>query len=292
MARAAALTLLSLALAAALAGCAMGTASQRPTPTATSAPTSIATTPQESPTAQASAQACKPEAGSIAVGDLAMSSPSVFYGFNADYMLPDGLPTQPLAVTIQNNGTYVQGVPLQSRTVVQESSFVVTLCNTSAMRTYHVTSFGSKLTSLTPYTGSLNALNACAFLYGRPNGFGGECASGFEPDAEPAFTFPAGVAPPLAVTQTPAAPLALAPDQSLSVSFDAHLSASQVIADFQLGFGIDGSAVTYPAALRTQPVVIAPIARRWSGDYCRAPQVQAQIPATIPAQTYYVCPKV
>lgn len=286
-----AILFLAVVLAVMLSGCARGAASQRPSATATSALSPTASAAQVAPTAQGGSQACKPDPGATAFGGLAVSPPSVSYGFGDDYMLPAGLPTQPLTVTVQDNGVFVQGAPLQSRPVVQEDAFIETFCNTSATHTYHLTGFGVRLTSLTSYADSLNAMNACAFLYGRPSGWGGECASGFSPDAELSFTFPAGAAPPLVVTQTPQAPLTLAPGQSLSVSFGANLTVSQVIADFQLGFAVDGGAVTYPATLRTLPVVIAPIARRWAGDFCRTTQMQALIPTTIPANTYYVCPK-
>jgi len=90
-----------------VAGCATaGAGSASPpaptsfTVTATPQPTVTPVTDFPSPTAIASTQRCSPTAGAFVMGDLAISKADVLYGFNADYMLPDGLSTaQPLAVT-------------------------------------------------------------------------------------------------------------------------------------------------------------------------------------------------
>ena len=226
------------------------------------------------------------------VGDLLIDTPSVLYGFNADYMLPDGMADKPLAVTLQDNGAFVLGAPLQRRTVVQPNGFDITVCNTSMTRVRSLTAFGVRLQSVTPYTGSLNALNGCAFLYGSPDGFGGECASGFSPDVELTARFPADATAQAVVTQTPGSPVALSPGQSVTVSFEVHPPTSSVIAVNRLGLGVEGAAITYPAALTTQPSTDATVARHWAGQYCRTAQMQALLPSPLPANTYYACPQV
>jgi hypothetical protein len=138
------------------------------------------------------------------VGDLAISTTSVLYGFNADYMLPDGLPAKPLAVTLQNNGVVVNGAVLQNQPVAGQSAFLISICNTSSTQSHRVTTFGAKLVSLTPYGGELNVLNACAFLYSRPTGTGGECATGFSPDLDITLQFAAS--PAVGATATQALP--------------------------------------------------------------------------------------
>ena len=284
----------ALALLVILAGCAAPGGNSTRQASAAASPTASPTAPPtQTPvlTSGTGAQTCSAPAGSSRLGDLALSTPSVLYGFNADYMLPDGLPDKPLTVTVQNGSAYVAGSQLEGRAVVGTSvAFVVEFCNTSASRTYHLTAFGAKIASVTPYTGSLNALNGCAYLYGRPNGIGGECSSGFSPDVELSFTF-ANAAPQTSATQTPSGAVSLAPGQQLSVSYGIQAPAAGLMTAYQLGVAVDGQSLSYPAALATQTTVSGAIARRWAGDYCSTPQMQAQIPATIPANTYYVCPQ-
>lgn len=283
-----------------VAGCAtsgVGSASP-PTPTsftvtATPQPTATPVTDTASPTTIASAQRCGPPAGAFFIGNLAISTPEVLYGFNDDYMLPDGLSTsQPLTVTTQNNGAFVLGSALESRAVVQPVEFLLEICNTSTTTTHHLDGFGVRLTSLTPYVGQLNVLNGCALLYARSGGFGGECASGYSPDVEESFQFAANAAASATVTQTLSPAAQILPGQDVGIGFSVHPPTSVATMTFQLGLGIDGQAISYPAALTTQPAINAPIARRWAGNYCSVAQMQTQIPATSPANTYYVCPQV
>jgi hypothetical protein len=227
------------------------------------------------------------------MGDLAVSRPDVLYAFNADYMLPDGLSTsQPLAVTTQNNGAFVLGGALESRAVVQPVEFFVDICNISTATTHHLGDFGVRLTSLTPYTGQLNVLNGCALLYARSGGYGGECASGYSPDVEEPFQFAANATASATVTQTLSPATQILPGQDVGIGFSVHPPTSVATMTFQLGLGIDGQAISYPAALTTQPAINAPVARRWAGNYCSAAPMQSQIPVTSPANTYYVCPQV
>lgn len=234
-------------------------------------------------------QACTAITGSIRLGDLAITAPTVLYGFSADYMLPDNLPTdKPLSVTIQNNSGYVLGSPIESRAVVG-GAYLIDICNTSTTHTHSLTIFGVKLNSLTSYSGHLNAINACAFLYGRSGGWGGECDTGFEPNLTLSFQLPGSATPGSAQTQRPGSPVQLAPGQSEAISYAITPPSSATITTYLLGLGVDGAAVVYPSALLTQADVDAPIARHWSGSTCTTSQMQAQIPATSPANTYYAC---
>ena len=283
---------LGFVLALVVAGCAPATQARGQAPTVEAA-TTVATVPA-SPTSGAST--CPRMARPAQVGDLLIDEPSVLYGFNADYMLPDGLPAKPLAVKIQDNGAFTLGSPLTSRTVVQPNGFVITVCNTSATRTHSLTAFGVTLVSLTPYTGSLNALNGCAYLYGSPNGVGGECASGFSPDVELTASFPAGAGAPAVVScfsecsQSPGSSVELSPGKSVTISFEIHPPTASAIAVYRLGLGVDGAAITYPTALTTQPSTTASVARHWSGQNCETSQMQAQLPTPLPANTFYACP--
>ncbi|HEX8996638.1 MAG TPA: hypothetical protein VF812_11450 [Ktedonobacterales bacterium] len=251
----------------------------------------VATTPSPTiQTAQAGGQGCTVASGSTRIGDLIISKPMALFAFNSDFALPDGLPSRPLQVTIQNNSAYVDGAPLQSRPLAQSVAFVIGVCNASATTSHRLTGFGMKLATLATYTGSLNVLNACAFLYGGNTGFGGECASGYSPDVELSFTFPAQAAQG-STAQASASPVDLAPGVSKDLSFSAPPPSGAVTLTYQLGLGVDGAVITYPSSLSTQQEIITPVARRWSGEYCKAPAMLTQVPTPIPAGTYYVCPK-
>lgn len=179
---------LLIGLGLALTGCETGIGAQpitstSPTATAIAQPTAGSENP--SPTAVVSAQQCNPEADDVHIGDLAISRPSVLYGFNADYMLPEGISTtKPLTVTLQSGGPYVLGINYKNQPVVRPGDFIISVCNTSTTNIHHLTNLGVIMTSLTPYSGQLNTLNGCALLYGRPTDRGGECASGYAPDLE------------------------------------------------------------------------------------------------------------
>jgi hypothetical protein len=262
------------------------------TVTATPQPTATAVTDVASPTTITSTQRCSPAPGAFFLGDLAISKPTVLYGFNADFMLPDGLSTtQPLTVTTQANGALVLGSALQNRAVVQPVAFLVDICNTSTVNIHHLGDFGVKLTSLTQYLGQLNVLNGCATLYAGANSIGGECASGYSPDVEESFQFAANATASATVTQSLAPGASVLPGQDIGVSFGIHPPSTTAIMTFQLGLGIDGQPIIYPAGLITQQAINAPIARRWAGSYCSVAQMLSQIPSTIPADTYYVCPQ-
>lgn len=288
---------LLIGLALALAGCATtGITGARQLSSATISPTAQSTTvainDNPSPTVVANAQPCNlPDA--IRIGDIAISKPTVLYGFNSDYMLPDGISTaKPVTITTQNNRPYISGNALESATVVEPVAFVISVCNTSTTTTHHLTNLGAALASLTPYTGQLSALNGCAFLYARSGGIGGECASGYSPDLEVTLQFPANASAQAKVTQTLAQPTDFPPGRGIDISVGVKPPTSTAIMTFQLGVGIDGQPITYPAGITTQPAINAPIAHRWAGNYCTTSQKQSQIPATSPANTYYACPQV
>lgn len=290
---------LALVLTLALAGCATGGATTPAatqttlaqggaTPTSTSAaPTQPAMTPTES----SAPQPCKAAAGVASIGALVIGPPTILYGFNADFALPDDLPTAPLTVTLQNNESTAQGVVTLSRPVVGQGAFLVDICDTSASRSYHVTALAVKLVSRSARSGVLNTLNGCAFLYSRTQGEGGECASGFSPDVEESFAFPAGAVVGAVVTLPLSPAILVAPGKDVSIVFDTQYTGMNVTLSYQLGVGVDGAAVSFPAALRTQPATLASATRRWAGDYCRTATMQAQIPASSPDGTYFVCPQ-
>lgn len=284
-----------LAAGCATAGAGSGTP---PTPTsftvtATPQATTTAVADTATPTAIVGTQRCSPTAGAFLMGDLAISKPEVLYGFNADYMLPDDLSAaQPLTVTTQSNGAFVLSGALQSRAVVQPVEFLLDICNTSTSNTHHLGDFGVRLTTLTPYAGQLNVLNGCASLYARSGSIGGECVSGYSPDIEESFQFAANATASATVTQTLTPAAQILPGQDVGIGFGVHPPTSIATMTFLLGLGIDGQPISYPAALTTQPAINAPIARRWAGNYCATAPMQSQIPATPPANTYYVCPQV
>lgn len=290
---------LGLSMVAALAGCGAGEPSTAQG--ATQAPASNATqgvlpTAQPSPTVSSAGpgtpRPCAASAGAVVAGDLAITPPTVMYGFNADYKLPDGLPMdKPLVVTVQQNEPYVQGAALESGPVIQ-GAFVITVCNTSSTRAHKLTSYGVMLASLTPYSGKISALNGCAFLYSRPTGYGGGCDSGYQPDVEQSYQLPGSATPGAKVTDLATGATTLPPGEGLDVAFDISSPSSPAVATYRLGVGVDGAAAVYSACLRTQPRLVAPIATHWAGTYCTTAQMQAQIPASPPANTYYACPQV
>lgn len=275
-----------IVLVLALTGCQASTGRQ----TLQASPAATAPLQSTSTTASVGGQSCGLQDASH-VGDFVISKASVFYGFNANYMLPDSTPAgKPLVVSVQNNQGYVNGNAIQSLPVVEPASFLVSICNVAAS-THRLTSLSVKLVSLTPYSSQLNTLNACGFLYSRTQSFGGECASGYSPDVDQTLQFPANATAPATVTLTLPQPVDLVPNNVIGVNIGVTPPTSAAIMTFQLGLGFDGQEAIFPAALTTQPAINAPIARKWSGTYCNTASMQSQIPATSPTNTYYACPQ-
>lgn len=252
----------------------------RPTPTAVQQP--LAPTVNTPP--------CQAAPGAYFLGDLAISAPSVLDASNADYALPSNVPTgKPLKVLVRDNLIYVRGKPIESRPAVL-APFVISLCNTSNASAHVLNGFGVMLRSLTPYTGRLLAVNGCALLYGRRKSAGGTCVPSAGTDISLSFRLVGTAKPYTTATLTLGRPIELAPGEGRVISITVPPTAYPAITTYRIGLGVDGAPILYPSALVTQPRVSAPIAQRWSGESCAVATMRAQIPATPPENTYYICP--
>jgi hypothetical protein len=225
----------------------------------------------------------------VRLGDLVLWPLEVNLAFAQDFALPDGLPDKPLSVTIKDNTSYLGGTPVLSMPMAGAQGFILTVCNASKTTAHQLTSFSAKIASLAPYFGQLNTLNGCAFLYARAGGYGGECASGFQPDVETQNVFASTATAGATATWAPASPVVVPPGQHRDVVYFMMPPSGPVRLTFHLGVSVDAGAVVYLFSA-TQPEIIAPIARKWDGQACSSTAMQAQIPASSPAGVYYVCP--
>jgi hypothetical protein len=225
----------------------------------------------------------------VRLGDLVLWPLEVNFGFAQDFALPDGLPDKPLTVMIKDGTSYLGGTDVLSMPVVGAQGFILTVCNASKTTAHQLTSFSAKIASLAPYSGQLNTLNGCAFLYSRAGGYGGECASGFQPDVETKIVFASNATAGATATWAPATPAVVPPGQHRDVVYFMTPPSGTLKLTFQLGISVDAGAVAYPFAA-TQTEIIAPIARKWDGQTCTSTAMQAQIPASSPIGIYYVCP--
>lgn len=309
------LTLIPLA-ALLIAGCGApsagisppATSATTPAPTATNAPTPV-------PTADLSTLSgpCAPASGSQAttvphyqIGDLIITEARLSLAYPAQ-QLPDGTPLQPLQLPSQNlNAEFPDSPPVNPHLKENASGYQFLVCNNAPTQAHVIQSVSVRIASFTPYGGQLNAWQFCDGTFVRPHGANaGGCGGYAYFDEYLHATFPADARASVAVAAaqtstgtapvpgaTPAAPLpvTLAPGQSLSFDIGLTPPTTPGLYAFAFGLSVDDQS---PAFFSTaQPVLLAPVAHKWTGPACEAPAMQAQIPQTVTnPPTQYICPE-
>jgi len=176
--------------------------------------------------------------------------------------------------------------------------YVVVLCNGSA-QTHRIDGVAVQLDRVTPYAGQLNEWVFCAAPYTRsfPTG-GGGCGGGPGQDEYVHGAF-APTAPPGTVvetTQTPGIssdrygklPWTLPPGETILIDVGIVPPTAAGYYTFAFGLAIDGAMPAFAAV--APATLLAPVAHEWTGDACRAPEMQSQIPPATNPPTFYLCP--
>jgi len=155
--------------------------------------------------------------------------------------------------------------------------------------------------SFTPYTRALNAWNPCASAYSPTHSTGAGCGGGYsiEESLSVAFAASAGAGASATVTflgagydngpnggPYPPLPITLQPGQTL----DMGLSVTAPTVPGYYGFAVSVIAdhAETPLAPASQIVLLDPAVTNWSGEACKSPAMQAQIPADSTANS--ICP--
>jgi hypothetical protein len=213
--------------------------------------------------------------------------------------LPDGTPQKPLLVPYppQLPSDAPTNPNLSERTA---GGYVLVVCNGST-QPHQIQGVVVRLDSVTPYSGLLNEWSFCAAPYtrsGPPNGGGGGCGGGPAEDEymHAAFAPSAPVGTVVTTTQTPVLrsdrygplPWTLPPGQTILIDVGIVPPSAPGFYTFAFGLAIDGvSPIFAPVAPAT---LLAPVAHEWTGEACKAPAMQSQIPPATNPPTYYLCP--
>ena len=280
--------------AATTATTATPTATLQPTPT--TAP-QIATPPTSGPCASFASH--PPSGGQfVQIGDLIVTAP----GFGIDYpakMLPEGTPLKPLQLASQQPGEdFTSSPPTNPSMHDSGGGYAISMCNTSQSQSHTINGVMVSFASFTPYTGQLSSWQYCDGNYSRAHGaFYGGCGGGIAFDEALHAAFAANATTGASVTATQVAtgegagplPVSLAPGKTLDIVIGLTVPTASGQYAFAFSLAQDGAA---PALVgTTQPALFAPIAHKWTGQACTAPNMLAQIPTATDPVTYWICPE-
>lgn len=319
---------LSASLAACATTSTARTAASTPTPSATPGPMVLPVSPADPAQVAVACGSTADQAANytdfVRAGDLYLHKLRI--GSAPGDQLPDGTPaTAPFKVDVPlsvmpwgNVSSQLAAGPAVNPGVdttrepytIEEGSGAIAfnVCNGNQAQVHVITGTLVRVDTVTPYAGSLNAWGGgCDAAYGRgaTYGFGGPgpvgCPFGFMGQAYQHATFAGAVQPGTAVSAVPdpvrqtggpgpsvALPVTLTSGKTVTFSTGVTFPRAPATYTISVGLSVDHQAVVWMPL--SQPILLAPVARKWSGAGCTTPAMQAQIPAATDPPTYYVCP--
>jgi hypothetical protein len=174
-----------------------------------------------------------------------------------------------------------------------QSGLYVTVCNASRSVSHHLDGLTVRVESFVPFTSDLNSWLFCDGYYQNGQNTGGGCGGGATSDVELSAIFVANagagaVVPAIMSTlfSNLQLPLTRAPGQSA----DMHvaLTPPTTLGTYRFSFSLTVDGARLPFATLTDDLLLGP-ARKWTGDACATPAMQAQIPAG--SADAYICPE-
>ncbi|MGZ3637736.1 MAG: hypothetical protein ACXVCX_07850 [Ktedonobacterales bacterium] len=226
------------------------------------------------------------------------------------FQLPPGEPLAPFKLS-GDPSTSGQFLPALVNPDLRNGGLSLVACNIGQQP---ITIQGVKvsITSFTAYNGQLNSWNPCDGKYSGPNTAGsGGCGGGGDNSEIVQATFAAisgtgtvvdavqKAAPPAAPGSYGPLPFELPVRRSNSDATGVALIKVQVIppttpGEYIFGLGLvaqNRETVFVPAVSARTPMLFAPVAHKWDGQACLAPNMASQIPAETNPPTYYICPQ-
>lgn len=270
-----------------------------PTATATNTATATATNTATAPVASAAQlAACGFQASQTAydLGNGLIVAPSIGLSYPA-FQLPEGTPLKPFKVSANPSGQFPQS-PLVNPDL-HGGGLSFTACNIG-QQPAAVRGVKIRIESFTAYSGQLNSWNPCDGMYSGPNTAGsGGCGGGAANDEVVQATFGAhdGAGTVVNAAQTSGTmPFTLPVRNTASGISGLTLIKIEVTppttpGTYTFGLGLVTQQSETAFAPAPGPMLLAPVAHKWDGQACQAPNMASQIPPETTPPTYYICPK-
>jgi hypothetical protein len=210
----------------------------------------------------------------------------------ASAKLPAGIPLKPFKLGPGSDPN--RGLPAQPYVNPDlRGGFFVTVCNASQSLSHRIDGATVRVESLVPFPGDLNSWQFCDRYYQNGSVAGTGCGGGATSDLDLSATFAAnagaGAAVPAIVDPqsiAPPPPLTRQPGQSADIRLAVTPPTALGTYRFSVSLMVDGARL--PFATLMDELLLGP-ARKWTGDACATPAMQAQIPAG--STDAYICPE-
>jgi len=220
---------------------------------------------------------------------------------NVDYpaaQLPNSVPLKPFKLAPGTD--QFRGLPPTPKVNpnLKDTGFFVSVCNASKSVSHRIEGVDVRIDRFLPFTGELNSWQFCDGWYSNGQEAGGGCGGGFTAGEflHATFDATAGVgATALAnfvktgtdLNGAPLSPLPLTRKPSENVLMVVSLTAPSALGAYDFSFSVTVDGAKSPFAPLTDDLLLGP-ARKWTGDACAAPAMQAQIPTS--STDAYICP--
>jgi hypothetical protein len=206
--------------------------------------------------------------------------------------LPSGVPLKPFKLAPESDPN--RGLPAQPKVnPALDGGLYVTVCNASKSLSHRIDGATVRVESLVPFAGDLNSWQFCDGYYQSGRVAGGGCGGGAtsDIDLQAVFAASAGVGTVVPATAdprsiAPPSPLTRQPGQSADIRVAVTPPTTLGTYHFSFSLTVDGARL--PFAVLADDLLLGP-ARKWTGDACATPAMQAQIPAS--STDAYICPE-
>lgn len=282
------------------------TATHTALPTTTSTTTSTTTVPLASAD-QAAACRFQPSASQPAfdLGNGLIVTPSLGGLAYPAFQLPEGTPLAPFEVSGDPSSSG-QFLPALVNPNLRDSGLSLVVCNIG-QQPVTLEGVSVSIISFTHYASQLNSWYPCDGMYSGPNKITSGCGGGEPNDEVVSATFAAhdGAGTVVkAVEKTASAtygsmPFTLPVRKPQSGISGIVLIKIQVVppatpGEYVFGLGLvtqNRETALVPAVSARTPILLAPVAHKWDGQACQAPNMASQIPPETNPPTYYICPE-
>lgn len=204
--------------------------------------------------------------------------------------LPAGTPLKPFKLNSASDPN--QGLPAKPEVNPSlNGGLYVTVCNASKSVSHSIDGLTVLVKSFVPFANDLNSWQFCDGYYQNGQRTGGGCGGGATSDLDLSATFAANagagaVVPAIADPLAPPPPLMRQPGQSADIRLAVTPPTALGTYRFSVSLMVDGARL--PFATLMDELLLGP-ARKWTGDACATPAMQAQIPAG--STDPYICPE-